>query len=345
LYQKFFEETGNRGYLHFEDMQEDMQEVPNDYTVNKSKNFLFKIIYDWEQVDNIETLTKLVNAYCSGEEEEYKKKCEPTYGPFDRLMLGENIKSLSGLFKDKASFNTRLYWNTKHVTDMSYMFQGATKFNNGALKPSDRKPLNFNTSQVSNMMGMFMEATNFNQPLGDDFDTRQVTNMGYMFQKATNFNQPLGEKFIPNDLPFMRSMFEGATSFNKSYNTVFGPTTAECGSLDYLNSNYQFDLEIQDDSASKMVGKVEIVFNNDQLRATKLLSVLETIRKKQTEEFTFQLISTTKIDKIDSNTFCIKNTPTTWKNTPTTWNLIPKSTPLDGWFQELKRARERLKKV
>ena len=43
------------------------------------------------------------------------------------------------------------------VTNMSYMFGGATSFN----QPLD----NWNVSNVTNMGGMFLNAESFNQPL------------------------------------------------------------------------------------------------------------------------------------------------------------------------------------
>ena len=48
-------------------------------------------------------------------------------------------------------------WDTSEVTNMSYMFLGATSFNQPLAK--------WDVSQVTDMSGMFGGATSFNQPL------------------------------------------------------------------------------------------------------------------------------------------------------------------------------------
>ena len=56
-------------------------------------------------------------------------------------------------------------------SDMSYMFYGATSFN---------QPLNFDTSSVINMSCMFEEASSFNQRV--NFDTSSVTDISNIFR-------------------------------------------------------------------------------------------------------------------------------------------------------------------
>ena len=69
------------------------------------------------------------------------------------------------------------------VTNMSFMFNGATSFN-GDIS-------GWNTGQVDNMESMFHQATGFNQDIGN-WNTAQVTNMFGMFGVATSFNLNIG---------------------------------------------------------------------------------------------------------------------------------------------------------
>jgi len=96
-------------------------------------------------------------------------------------------------------------WNTSSVTDMSYMFFGASSFN---------QPIgNWDTSRVTNMAYMFREASSFNQPIGN-WNTSSVTDMSYMFFGASSFNQPIG-KWDTSRVFDMSFMFYGASSFNQ----------------------------------------------------------------------------------------------------------------------------------
>lgn len=73
-------------------------------------------------------------------------------------------------------------WDTSHVTDMSYLFAGASVYN-GVLSY-------WNTAKVTNMSYAFANALEYNQDLGD-WNTSQVTQMEGMFSNATVFNQDL----------------------------------------------------------------------------------------------------------------------------------------------------------
>ena len=55
---------------------------------------------------------------------------------------------------DPERYNFLNYWDVSHVTDMSYMFSGASTFN---------MPMNWNVSHVTNMEGMFENDTSFLQ--------------------------------------------------------------------------------------------------------------------------------------------------------------------------------------
>ena len=114
-----------------------------------------------------------------------------------------NVTNMNYMFSGATAFNQPLNWNTANVTNMGYVFQGATSFN---------QPLNWNTANVTTMVGMFSGATSFNQPL--NWNTANVTNMGYMFYGATSFNQPL-TNFNTQNVTDMGYMFFRATAFNQ----------------------------------------------------------------------------------------------------------------------------------
>jgi len=114
-----------------------------------------------------------------------------------------NVTNMNYMFQGATAFNQQLNWNTANVTSMDYVFQGATSFN---------QQLNWNTANVTTMQGMFQGATSFNQPL--NWNTANVTNMGYMFYGATSFNQPL-TNFNTQNVTDMAYMFCRATAFNQ----------------------------------------------------------------------------------------------------------------------------------
>lgn len=90
------------------------------------------------------------------------------------------------------------------VTDMAWMFDGASAFNwdiGG-----------WDTSGVTNMRSMFSSASSFNQDIGD-WDTSSVTNMRFMFYSATSFNQDIGS-WNTSNVTDMESMFYDVSLFN-----------------------------------------------------------------------------------------------------------------------------------
>ncbi len=75
------------------------------------------------------------------------------------------------------------------VTDMRFMFYGATAFN---------QPINhWDVSNVTEMRGMFFGASSFNQDLSG-WDVSNVTEMRGMFYDASSFNQDIGGWDVSN---------------------------------------------------------------------------------------------------------------------------------------------------
>ncbi len=90
--------------------------------------------------------------------------------------------------------------NFSAVTDMQYMFNGATLANPDTT--------HWDTSQVTNMRYMFARTANAS-PNTSHWDTSQVTNMSYMFYFAKVAN-PNTSSWDTSRVTSMRSMFRGA---------------------------------------------------------------------------------------------------------------------------------------
>lgn len=104
----------------------------------------------------------------------------------ENLILGDKFKT------DEVTNMSRMFagcwyvkdidfskFNTKNVTDMSYMFNDATVFRNFT------NTAKFNTEKVTDMSYMFSN-TRFTTLDLSAFNTKNVTNMAYMFDRTSN---------------------------------------------------------------------------------------------------------------------------------------------------------------
>ena len=129
-----------------------------------------------------------------------------------------SVTDMSFMFQDVSLFNQPLNtWDVSSVTDMRSMFRGASSF--------DQSLGGWDVSSVTNMWSMFRGASSFDQPL-DSWNVSSVTTMRGMFFDASSFNQPLNSWDVSN-VTRMDEMFWDASSFNQPLNSwdVFNVTT------------------------------------------------------------------------------------------------------------------------
>ena len=119
------------------------------------------------------------------------------------------VTDMSWLFEGASSFNVKIgSWDTGLVTEMPMMFYGATSFNQDIS--------NWNMAAVKNMQGMFYRASAFNNGGAalSWTDTSKVRDMSYLFEGASSFNVKIGS-WDTSSVSNMDGMFDGATSFNQ----------------------------------------------------------------------------------------------------------------------------------
>ena len=115
-----------------------------------------------------------------------------------------NVTDMSAMFSEATFSGDITGWNVSQVTDMNFMFAGATSF--------DQDIGDWNVSMVTNMNSMFYDIDSFNQDIGR-WNVSSVQSMGSMFRESTSFNQNLNDWNV-SKVANMSFMFAGATAFN-----------------------------------------------------------------------------------------------------------------------------------
>ncbi len=137
------------------------------------------------------------------------------YGCTNLQVTATDVPDLSGVTNMSEMFSGCINlnspsnmgsWNTAAVTNMGFMFYGATAFNQNIS--------GWNTGAVTNMSTMFSEAAAFNQAIGS-WNTGAVTDMSGMFQFSSDFNQNISA-WNTAAVTDMSSMFAQATVFNQN---------------------------------------------------------------------------------------------------------------------------------
>ena len=125
-------------------------------------------------------------------------------------LSNESIREAVKLWRHDQAQATEKYnhinkWNTSQVTDMSFMFYGASSFNQDVSE--------WDVSNVTDMSYMFYNKKSFNQDVSG-WNVSNVTDMSYMFHGASSFNQDVSEWDVSN-VTDMLATFYKASSFNQ----------------------------------------------------------------------------------------------------------------------------------
>ena len=130
-----------------------------------------------------------------------------TYNATDAPDLS-NVTTMRAMFQGTPSFDAidLTAWNVSTITDMSYLFSGATVFN-GDIS-------NWDVSKVTDMTAMLRYTDAFNQDVSN-WNTSSLGNAVEMFAFARSFNQDVSNWDI-SGLSSTLNMFDGASSFNQN---------------------------------------------------------------------------------------------------------------------------------
>jgi surface protein len=143
-----------------------------------------------------------------------------------------NVTNTSYMFSGATSFN-QFVFIPPSVTDLSNMFSGATSFNQFVPFPQRGTDLSnmfsgatsfnqdlyfFQAVSITDMHGMFNGAVSFNGAIVN-LNATNVTNMSNLFNNATSFNQDISSWNVSN-VTNMSNMLTGATSFSPQSNTT-----------------------------------------------------------------------------------------------------------------------------
>ena len=124
------------------------------------------------------------------------------------------VTNMSYMFYGATNFNQSVsFLTTTNVTDMSYMFYGCSIFN-GTIT-------SLNTAAVTNMSNMFYNCVAFNQAIntsGNIWNTALVNNMSYMFYGCSIFNGNI-TSWNTAAVTNMSYMFYNCVAFNQAINT------------------------------------------------------------------------------------------------------------------------------
>ena len=185
--------------------QQHMYVDPGTYTVSISGDFT-RIYLDGQQpnADRLQSIDQWGDIKWESMNSAFQGASNVTYRATDAPDLS-SVTDMSWMFYGASSFNGDISdWDVSEVTGMGAMFHEAHSFN-GDLSAWD-------VSEVTGMGDMFHGATSFNGDLSA-WDVSEVTGMGAMFFEAYSFNGDLSAWDV-SEVTDMLAMFHDAISFN-----------------------------------------------------------------------------------------------------------------------------------
>ena len=211
-------------------------------------NNIFRICNHIENSINIEginnTKKKYVELYFNDNLYHYKKFSKIEKGIFNlKIIINGLMTDCRNLFvfccKNLISVNLSSF-NSKNVTNMSYMFGNCEKLEYINFT-------NFDTKNVTTMNRMFMDCKNIKYLNLSSFDTKNVKKMNYMFHGCENLLNLDLSKFNTINVKEMSDMFHGCKSlknldlsnFNTSKVNNMSRMFMDCNNLVNINlSNF-----------------------------------------------------------------------------------------------------------
>ena len=156
-----------------------------------------------------------------------------TGGVTDMSYLFNGRSDFEQFKKGAREFNEDISaWQTSGVTDMTKMFTYAYAF--------DQPIGSWNVGLVTSMQGMFYNAQSFNQSL-NGWDVANVENMATMFAATLVFNQPLGDWNV-GAVTKANGMFNGASAFNQALDSWDLSAASNIGYMFIFANSFDQDL-------------------------------------------------------------------------------------------------------
>jgi surface protein len=195
----------------------------NPFFVTDASNVVYAVMRDSQ--DSIDK----INAYAKGTSGASAPFTHSTAGviTFNRIVT-TLMTNMSYLFNGATTFNSNISsWDTSNVITMSSMFNNAYVFNQNIGS--------WDTSVVTNMNSMFYAASSFNQDIGS-WNVSGVTDMGAMFFNATLFNQDISGWVVDNVTPKPPTNFSTGSALTAANSPIWFPVVLDSVTYKFVGS-------------------------------------------------------------------------------------------------------------